>query len=204
MCQLKKIGLTGGIATGKSTVARMFSELGAVILDADRVAREVVRPGMPCWHKLRDLLGPGYFDPNGELERRKLRERIIQDPHFRGRINAIFHPFILAAMEGEWEEALKDHPGLPVIFDVPLLFEVNLAPGFDVIILAYTTPEIQIQRLIIRDALSRREAEQTLTMQLPIEEKKNRADIIIDNSFDPDDTRKQVEAAWEKLCGAGG
>lgn len=190
--------MTGGIATGKSTVAKMLAELGAVILDADKVAREVVRPAAPCWHALHDLLGPHFFELDGTLKRRKLRECIIADSSCRSNVNAILHPAILAAMEAEWEKAGADHPNRPVIFDIPLLYEAKLDPGFDTVILVYARPEAQIQRLMARDSLTREEAEKTLTMQLPIDVKKEKARIVIDNSLGMEHTRRQVEELWSR------
>lgn len=195
----RKIALTGGIATGKSTVARMLLELGAIILDADKVARQVVRPGTECWHRLRDLLGPDYFEPDGNLKRRKLRECIIRDSACRSRVNAIMHPAIVAAMEEEWERSKARDPARPVVFDIPLLFEANLSQGFDTVILAYAPPKVQIERLMARDKLSFVEAQNTLSMQLPIDSKKEKAQIVIDNCRDMENTRRQVEEVWGKL-----
>lgn len=195
----KKIALTGGIASGKSTIARMFEEEGAIVLDADRVAREVVQPGKPCWVKLRDLVGPSYFHPNGELNRRKLRERIIRDDSCRLEVNAALHPSILEEMEKQWQQWRLNDPDRIVIFDIPLLFELDLDSRFQVIILAYVTREIQVQRLISRDGLSHSEAERSLAMQLPIDSKRNRSHIVIENDRDLENTRSQVKVAWERL-----
>lgn len=194
-----RIALTGGIATGKSTVARLFAELGACILDADAAAREAVVVGTPCWRKLRELLGPDYFEASGALKRRKLRERIIGDHQCRSMVNALLHPFILRELDRQcrlWQEV---HPEAVMIFDIPLLFEADLAEHFPTIILAYTPREIQLQRLMARDGLSREEAEATLAMQLPIDAKRSRSHIIIDNGFDLEHTRRQVRLVWEKL-----
>jgi dephospho-CoA kinase len=195
-----KVALTGGIATGKSTVSKMFAELGATILDADRVARDVVQPGTACWDKLKEFLGPGFFDLDGGLKRQKLRDCIIGDPECRSQVNAIMHPMIMAEMERQWAEAQRALPGMPVIFDIPLLFEANLDQGFDKIILVYTPPETQIQRLMNRDGLTRRQAKETLGMQLPIDSKKALSDIVIDNSLDLAHTYDQVLEVWEKIA----
>lgn len=195
----KRIALTGGIATGKSTVAGMFADLGAVILDADQAARDVVQPGTPCLQKLLDSFGSEYFDALGNLDRRRLRECIIRDPQSRERLNAILHPAVMALMESQWEEWQKREPNRPVIFDIPLLYEAGLAHRFHPVILVYVPREIQIRRLMNRDGLSLREAEKTLTMQLPIESKKEWAHLIVDNSRDPEHTRIQVENIWNKL-----
>ncbi len=194
-----KIAITGGIATGKSTVARMFAELGAIILDADQVAREVVEVGTPCWKSLHHLLGPAFFEKDGQLKRRKLRDCIIDDRECRNKVNAILHPSILEKMEQEWQYHHRTHPGRPVIFDIPLLFEGKFHPHFGTIILVYVPQEIQIRRLMERDGLSRPEAEKTLTMQLPIDSKKSLSHLIIDNSYSIDHTKQQVQAVWNQL-----
>jgi len=194
-----RIALTGGIATGKSTVANMFVQLGAVILDADRFARQAVQPGTDCWTKLRDFLGDGFFDQDGQLKRRKLRDRIVEDDQCRRQINAILHPCIMEAMEQEWQWSRDSRERHLIIFDIPLLFEARNEQRFDTIILVYAPPEIQVQRLMDRDKVSRQEAEQTLQMQLPIESKKRKAHIIIDNGADLEHTRRQVTEVWQQL-----
>lgn len=194
-----RIALTGGIATGKSTVARIFADLGATILDADQVAREVAQPGTNCWQTLRDFLGPAYFEENGALRRRELRERIIEDSQCRLTVDAILHPTILEEMEQRWQALQTLRPEQIIIFDIPLLFEAGLADCFETIILVYTSREIQIQRLMLRDSLSAAEAAETLTMQLPIETKRAKSHVVIDNSGDLDHTHQQVRAIWAKL-----
>jgi dephospho-CoA kinase len=194
-----RICLTGGIASGKSTVARMFAELGAIILDADQAAREVVRVGSPCWQRLKDFLGDAYFSADGELDRRKLRLRIVADEASRARVNLILHPAIMAAMEQQFHRWRRLHPHQPIIFDVPLVFEARMARDFDTIILAYVPAKVQIERLMARDGISRQEAEQSLAMQLPIEQKKRRAHIVVDNTGDLENTRQQVMSIWQEL-----
>jgi dephospho-CoA kinase len=195
-----RIALTGGIATGKSTVASMFEDLGAIILDADQVARQVVQPGHECWKRLYDLLGQDCFDEDGQLKRRELRGRIVENQHLRSQINAIFHPSIMASMEGEWEKLKLTHSGPPVaLFDIPLLFESHLQNRFERVILVYVPRHIQLERLMARDGLSAAEAQKTLSMQLPIESKKALSHMIIDNSGDLESTRCQVASIWKEL-----
>ncbi len=195
----RKIALTGGIATGKSTVAAMFAEKGALILDADKIAREAVRPGAPCWVRLKELLGPACFDPDGELNRRKVRDLIIGDEQCRNQVNAILHPAIIGAMDRAWEKAVEEDPRRTVIFDIPLLFEVGAADRFDVVILVYAPPEAQVERVMARDSVSRVQAEGALAMQLPIDAKRGAANCVIDNSLDLEAVRRQVEEAWSAL-----
>jgi dephospho-CoA kinase len=199
----KRTALTGGIATGKSTVAKMFADLGATILDADQIAREVVQPGTPCWHQLRTVLGPAYFEENGTLRRRELRQRIVQDDQCRLTVNGILHPSIVHEIDRKWQALQGLRSGHMVLFDIPLLFEIDLADHFDTIILVYTPREIQLQRLIQRDGLSPSEAAETLAMQLPIDTKRAKSHLVIDNSRDLSHTRQQVKAVWEKLLRQG-
>lgn len=195
-----RIALTGGIASGKSTVAQMLREKGAVVLDADEAARRAVSPGRPAWVKLREILGPDFFDPStGELKRRELRERIICDENLRAQVNAVVHPAVLQAMEAAWRECCAREPDRPVIFDIPLLFEVQMEDAFDWVILVYADPETQVVRLCHRDDVSPDQARQTLGMQRPIGWKRERAHVVIDNSRDLENTRRQVDALWEAI-----
>ncbi|SPJ16361.1 Dephospho-CoA kinase [Syntrophobacter sp. SbD2] len=195
----KRIALTGGIATGKTTVANRFRELGAIILDADDYARKAVEPGTPSHTALRDHIGPLFFNPDGTLRRRELRRGIIREPALRKRINAILHPYITGAMEAEWERQKKLHPQAVIVFDVPLLFEGGFEKDFDIVILAYSTPEVQVQRLAQRDKLSPSEAERTLSMQFPIESKRAHSDYIIENSGEIESTLRQVDEVWNTI-----
>ncbi|ROR03209.1 dephospho-CoA kinase [Desulfosoma caldarium] len=192
-----RTALTGGIASGKSTVARMFQEKGAIVLDADEAARRAVQPGQPAWNKLRAILDAGYFDAaTGELNRKKLREDIVRDLTLRAQVNAAVHPSVMEAMEAAWREVTARDPHRIVLFDIPLLYEVGLQDAFDCVIVVYADPEKQVERLCRRDGVSPEEARKTLTMQWPIAWKKDRAHLVIDNSGDIKDTRRQVEALW--------
>ncbi len=197
----QKIAITGGIATGKSTVASMFSRLGAIILDADQVAREAVEPSSPCHPALRALLGPSYFDENHRLLRQKLREGIIQNPELREEVNALLHPFILSSMDEKWRDLGTKEPQRLVLFDIPLLFEIHFESHFHMILLAYVPPHVQIQRLMERDGLTHEAAEKTLSMQWPIESKRKKSHVVIDNSGSLENTWNQVRHTWKKLTG---
>ncbi|MEM5789520.1 MAG: dephospho-CoA kinase [Syntrophobacteraceae bacterium] len=194
-----KIALTGGIATGKSTVAAKFRELGAEILDADEYARRAVEPGTQSWGALREMLGPDFFNPDGFLKRRELREKIVREPECREQLNAVLHPYILEAMWADWETLRAEKPGTIPVFDIPLLFEGGFEKDFDIIILVYAPPETQILRLMRRDGLSREEARRTLSIQYPIETKKALSTYLIDNSGDIELTLRQAEDIWEDL-----
>ena len=192
----KKIALTGGIATGKTTVANRFRELGAIILDADQFARKAVDPSTLSYTALREFIGDQCFNRDGTLRRAQLRRRIIREPALRERVNAILHPFIMAAMQEELERQKKLHSGPVFIYDIPLLFEAGSDKNFDIVILVYCTPEIQLQRLINRDKISPAEAERTLSMQFPIDSKRDHSDYIIENSGELECTLRQVDELW--------
>lgn len=195
----KRIALTGGIATGKTTVAKRFKEVGAIILDADEYARRVVEPGTESWESLREVFGADLFGPDGSLKRRELREVIARDPDSREKLDSLLHPYILSAMWAEWKKQRTLFPNTPVIFDIPLLFEGGFNKDFDVIILVYAPPEIQVERLMRRDGLTREEARRNLSMQYPIETKKTLSDYIIDNSGGLEDTLRQTDDVWRQL-----
>ncbi len=192
----KRIALTGGIATGKTTVANRFRELGAIILDADEYSRQAVEPGTASYAALRDRIGPLFFNRDGTLRRRELRRGIIREPALRKKINAVLHPYIMGAMGAEWERQKKLHPRAVIVFDIPLLFEGGFDKDFDIVILVYSSPEAQVQRLIQRDKLSPSEAERTLSMQFPIDSKRAHSDYIIENSGEIERTLCQVDDVW--------
>ncbi len=195
----KRIALTGSIATGKTTVANGFRELGAIILDADEYSRRAVEPGTPSYTALRDCIGAPFFDRDGTLRRQELRRRIVREPSLRKRIDATLHPYIIGAMEAERERQKKLHPGAVIVFDIPLLFEGGFDKDFDIVILVYSTPEVQVQRLMQRDKLSRSEAERTASMQFPIDSKRAHSDYIIENSGEIEKTLRQVDDVWGKI-----
>jgi dephospho-CoA kinase len=195
----KKIALTGGIATGKTTVANRLRQLGAIILDADEYARRAAEPGTAPYASLRELLGAVYFNPDGTLKRKQLRRQIVRDPALRAGVNAIIHPYIAAAIRDEWKRQKELNPRAVVVFDVPLLFEGGFEANYDVIILAYCIREVQLHRLMRRDGLSPSEAELTLAIQLPIDFKKDRSDYIIENSGELEITLRQVDDLWGHL-----
>lgn len=200
----QRIAITGGIASGKSTVARLFQELGATILDADQLAREAVEPGTPGFTKLKAYLGDSYFDELQQLNRPMLRDRIIRDSRCRQEINGILHPFIITSMESHWKRCCAEEPGGIVLFDIPLLFEVGLDAAFDIVILVFVPPEIQVTRLMKRDGLSHEKAWETLGMQLPITSKKEKSHIVIDNSGSLQETKAQVKRVWQRLSDKAG
>ncbi len=193
------IGLTGGIASGKSTVARMFEEKGALLLDADLFAREAVLPGKPAWQEIRDWLGPSITGPDGAIDRARLGKLIFADPAARQRLNGIVHPRVMESFVTRTEEIRRRRPGAVVIYDVPLLIEANMDRLVDLVVLVYAAEEIQLARLQIRDNLSAAEAFSRVEAQMPLVEKRAYADVIIDNSGSRAETLRQVNRFWKEL-----
>jgi dephospho-CoA kinase len=193
------VGLTGGIASGKSTVAAMLEERGARLVDADAVAREVVRPGQPVLEEIKAVFGPEMVDREGRLDRARLRERIFGDEDARRRLNALVHPAVARRVGRELERLAAAEPGGVAVVDVPLLFETNTAHRYDQVVVVWVPREVQAQRLMDRDGLDRAQAEQALQAQMPLDEKRRLANFVVDNSHGLQETRKQVEALWSRL-----
>lgn len=190
---MKRFGLTGGIATGKSTVSRMLRALGEVVLDADALAREVVEPGQPALTAIAARF-PGVLTPEGRLDRPQLAARVFAHPEERAALNAIIHPRIHERVEA----AMAEHEGrgaARVIYDAPLLIENRLHETLDGVVLVVAPLELQLTRLRARDGLTEDEARARIAAQLPLDEKRRHATWIIDNGASLDDTRRQVEAA---------
>ncbi|HEY8552677.1 MAG TPA: dephospho-CoA kinase [Thermaerobacter sp.] len=193
------IGLTGGIGSGKSVVARMLEALGAGVVDADAIAREVVRPGEPALERVVQVFGPAVLTPAGELDRRALGRIVFQDERARQELERILHP---AIHRRTWERigallASGRHPA--VVWDVPLLFEVGAEHRVDQIWVVTAPRAVRLERLRRRDPdLSAEELERRMAAQWPLEEKAARAHVVIDNGGDLEGTRRQVEAAWRQ------
>lgn len=196
-----RIGLTGGVASGKSTVSAALRAHGAAIVDADAIAREVVRPGGPAYQAVVDTFGPSVVGPDGALDRKALAARVFADPAARRRLNALTHPHIRRRM-GEEAARLSADGGAPVVvFDIPLLLDTTDGRDLDLdgIIVVYADRDTQLRRLVERDGLSAEEAGRRLDAQVRLENKVKRADWVIDNSGTADATRAQVERLWRTL-----
>lgn len=197
---MKVVALTGGIASGKSTVVRMLRELGAEVVDADALAREVVSPGEPALVEIVRAFGDAVLLPSGELDRKKLAALVFADPERRARLNAIVHPRVRERIRLRLEEIRRTDPEAVVVLDVPLLFDVPL-PELEALpaVVVYASPQAQLRRLRARDGLTEEEAEQRLQAQRPLREKLGRARWVVDNDGDLDRTREQVERLWDEL-----
>ena len=182
---MQVVGLTGGIASGKSTFAALLRERGVPVVDADALARAVVEPGSPALAELARAFGPSVLLPDGSLDRRALGARVFADAGERRRLEAITHPAIRQAM-GEAVQQLAD-AGHPLAFyDVPLLYEVGLEGALDAVVVVWTPRQVQLERLVRRDGLSPEDAEARLAAQLSLDEKARRADFVVLNDGAPE------------------
>jgi dephospho-CoA kinase len=198
---LLRVALTGGIATGKSYCVRRLRSLGAPVLDADVLAREAVAPGTAGLQAVAARFGPGVIRPDGSLDRAALGRIVFADPDARRDLEAIIHPEVRRAT-GRWFDDLAAAGAVAVaIADIPLLFEASREADFDRIVVVACRPEQQLQRLIARDRLSIDEARQRIAAQMPIDEKRARADDVIDTSGTEADTDRQVDDLWKRLKG---
>lgn len=193
------IGLTGGIASGKSTISNYLRELGAVVIDADQLAREVVKPHSPAWQEIKGYFGDEVIDEQGNIDRRSLGRIIFHSPRDREKLNSIIHPKVIEATKVLIDLYNKRNEASLVVVDAPLLLEAGMTDLVDEVWVAAVPEEVQIERLMKRDKVSREEALARLKTQMPLEEKLGRADRVIDNSGDPEKTREQVFLFWKGL-----
>ncbi len=198
------VGLTGGIGTGKTRVADLLRDLGAAVECADRITREQQAPESPGLAAIVEAFGEEYLTPQGELDRARLGKLVFDDRDARVRLNRIMHPLVTGEYMRRTQEHL--HRGTPVVvLDIALLLEgrrVGRGAGavlpFDVIVLVYAREDQQLERVMARDGLSREDALARIRAQLPIEEKRQLADVVIDNTSSWEDTEKRVRELWEE------
>jgi dephospho-CoA kinase len=190
------VGLTGGIASGKSTVSAMLAERGAEVIDADHIARQVVMPGTRAWCKIRDHFGPGVLHPDGQIDRQALADQVFADKAKLTVLNEITHPDIFARIADRLE-AHHDQD-VVVILDAALLIEAGLAQGVDVVIVTHSPREIQVERLAAK-GVGERDATSRIASQLEPEKRLARADIVIDNSGSVEKLGRRVDEVWEEL-----
>lgn len=195
------LGITGGIASGKSSVTEMFRRRGALVVSADALAREVVRPGSPVLRQLVARFGAGILGADGSLDRAALGARIFSDEASRRALNEITHPAIARLARERLTQSRQSGAPL-VIYEAPLLFEAGAEGRVDKVLVVKIRPETQLARLMVRDGLSEPDARRRIAAQMPQEEKLARADYVIDNSGTLQDTEAQVRALLERLLGA--
>jgi dephospho-CoA kinase len=202
------LGLTGGIGTGKSTVAGILDALGATVIDADAIVRELQAPRMPILDEIAKAFGSHLIGTEGQLDRAALGEIVFRDPEARGRLEKIVHPAVQATIAERVSTAQA--AGAPlIVVDIPLLFERSekapsrvTSPAFDATVLVYATEQQQVERQIGRDGCDREAALRRVRAQLPIESKKAMADVVIDNSVDLEETRRQTRELFERFSEA--
>lgn len=178
---MKIIGLTGGIASGKSTVSRILKDLGAIIIDADETAHSVIEPNKPAWRDIVQNFGEAILNPDMTINRDKLGEIVFQDPQQLDRLNHITHPRIMESFKDDFQRIKTNSPDAIVVLEVPLLYETFMDRMCDEVWVVWVDRETQIKRLIGRNNYSEEEAIRRIESQIPLDEKARRADLVIDN-----------------------
>ncbi|MFH9251124.1 dephospho-CoA kinase [Streptomyces lydicus] len=194
-----KVGLTGGIGAGKSEVSRLLASYGAVVVDADKIAREVVEPGTPGLAAVVEEFGENVLTPDGTLDRPKLGGIVFSDPEKLKALNAIVHPLV-GARSAELEASAG--PDAVVVHDVPLLTENGLAPLYDTVVVVNAAPQTQLDRLVRLRGMAEDEAKSRMAAQATREQRLAIADLVIDNDGPLEALEPQVRAVWERLQGA--
>jgi len=192
------VGLTGGIASGKTTVAKIMKRLGAAIVDADALSREVVEPGRDAWKAIVDTFGAEVLRPDQTLDRQKLRAVIFNNSTARKKLESIIHPRVRALAEERINQQAAAGYEL-VVYEVPLLFEGNLHAWLRPVVLVACDADVQRQRLQQRDRLTPEEAQKHIDAQMSLEEKRRLADYVIENDGDLESLERQVEAVLNRI-----
>ena len=190
------VGLTGGIASGKSTVSRILRDLGAEIIDSDVIAHELTRPGSACYSRIVEAFGEGVLNADGSLNRRRLGRRVFDSPEELKRLNSILHPAVISIVQEMIHEAGgRASPPEVLVVDAPLLIEAGMVSMVDVVWVVKVGESTQMERLIARDRLSLDEALSRIRAQMPLQDKIRFADVVIDNSGTIEETERQVVAS---------
>lgn len=196
---MQRIGLTGGIAAGKSVAARRLTELGAVVVDSDALAREAVAAGSPGLEQVVEEFGPGVLTAEGDLDRAALADVVFADPERRARLNAVVHPIVRRlAAEREAAAAALDK-GAVVVHDIPLLVETGQVDTFHVLVVVQAPAVLRVERLVRLRGMAREQAEARVAAQATDEQRLAAADVVLDGEGSDDDLRAQVDQLWERL-----
>lgn len=196
---MQRIGLTGGIAAGKSVVASHLAELGAVVIDSDRLARDAVRPGSVGLDQVVEAFGPGVIAPDGSLDREGLGRIVFADPAALAQLNAIVHPIVKRlAAEREAAAATADG-GAVVVHDIPLLIETGQAETFHLLVVVHAPAELRVHRLVAERGLTEDEARARVGSQVDDDTRVAVADVVLDGTGTIDDLRAEVDELWERI-----
>ena len=195
------IALTGGIASGKSTIARRLSEHGAVIVDADQIVRDVQAPGSPVLERIADTFGAGVIAPDGTLDRAALGAVVFGDAALLEQLNAIVHPAVREESQRRFDEASADDPDAVVVYDVPLLVEARVDDPWDLIVVAHAPAVVRKQRLVELRGMDESAAQDRIDAQVSDERRLAIADVVIDTSGTVESTLEQTDALWERIRG---
>ena len=193
------VGLTGGIGSGKSEVSRRLAALGATVIDADQVAREVVDVGTPGLRQVVEEFGPGVLRADGSLDREGLGRIVFADPDRLARLNAIVHPLVGERIATIMAGLERDHPDAVVVYDVPLLVENKLQDSYDVVVVVAAQPQTQLRRLVEQRGMSEDDARARIAAQAPLADKLAVADLVITNDGDLGALDAQVGQVWRDL-----
>ncbi len=193
------VALTGGIASGKSTIARRLAEHGAVVVDADRIVRDVQQPGSPVLADLADAFGDEVLLADGSLDRAALGSRVFGDPEAVARLNAIVHPAVRAESARRFAEAFAVDPDAVVVYDVPLLVEARVDDPWELIVVAHAPADVRRRRLVELRGMAEEDAAARLASQVSDQARLAVADVVIDTAGSLDDTLRQVDELWESL-----
>lgn len=195
---MKVVGLTGGIATGKSTVASILREMGVPVIDADRVAREVVEPGQPALARVVEAFGPEVLDAHGRLDRAAMRRRIARDPDARRTLEAITHPAIRRRIAEQLLHLAEEGHAVAVV-EAALMVETGSWRDYAALVVVSCDPALQLARLIGRDGANEEDARALVAAQLPLERKEAVADHVIRNDGDLDALRRRTQEVWQAV-----
>jgi dephospho-CoA kinase len=193
------VGLTGGIATGKSTVVRMLVKKGARVIDHDALVHTLQEPGRPVWNRIVEAFGREILDAGGRIDRKTLGVLVFGDEGRRKALEGIVHPAVLEEAQRERDRIGRKDERAIVLSDIPLLLEVGMQGLFDLILLVYAPPEVQIARVMKRNNMTRDEAVARLEAQMPIDEKLKRADVVIRNDGTLKELQQRVDEVWQEL-----
>jgi dephospho-CoA kinase len=194
-----RVGLTGGIASGKTTVGAMFVELGCHLIDSDSITHQLFEPGQATRDSVIREFGPRVVAPDGTIDRRVLGEIVFKDPAERSKLNAIVHPAVIRRQQDWLKEVEARDPAAIAIVDATLMIEIGTYKTYDKVVVVFCPPEIQRQRLRLRSTLTDQQIESRIESQMPMAEKVKYADYVVDNSGSLDRTREQVQEIYQQL-----